>query len=84
MEVLASLQKPKKITANASDGKSYILLCKPKVCICMQHIYVHPVIDYSVIGKDDLRKDARLMEFNSVINKVFCIIMCKFFMYAGL
>jgi serine/threonine-protein kinase ATR len=48
VEVLPSLQKPKKITACGSDGKAYVLLCKPK---------------------DDLRKDARLMEFNSVINK---------------
>ncbi|XP_064394848.1 serine/threonine-protein kinase ATR-like [Halichondria panicea] len=47
-EVLASLQRPKKITVIANDGKSYILLCKPK---------------------DDLRKDARLMEFNTVVNK---------------
>ncbi len=31
VEVLPSLQRPKKITVVASDGKSYILLCKPKV-----------------------------------------------------
>lgn len=43
VEVLSSLQKPKKITANASDGKSYILLCKPKVFACST--YVHPVIE---------------------------------------
>ncbi|XP_066475341.1 serine/threonine-protein kinase ATR [Tiliqua scincoides] len=48
VEILASLQKPKKITLNGSDGKSYIMMCKPK---------------------DDLRKDCRLMEFNSLINK---------------
>ncbi|XP_067399504.1 serine/threonine-protein kinase ATR [Emydura macquarii macquarii] len=48
VEILASLQKPKKITLKGSDGKSYIMMCKPK---------------------DDLRKDCRLMEFNSLINK---------------
>ncbi|KAM9604545.1 LOW QUALITY PROTEIN: serine/threonine-protein kinase ATR [Trichechus inunguis] len=48
VEVLASLQKPKKISLKGSDGKFYIMMCKPK---------------------DDLRKDCRLMEFNSLINK---------------
>uniref|UniRef100_A0A7M4E020 Serine/threonine-protein kinase ATR n=1 Tax=Crocodylus porosus TaxID=8502 RepID=A0A7M4E020_CROPO len=48
VEILASLQKPKKISLKGSDGKSYIMMCKPK---------------------DDLRKDCRLMEFNSLINK---------------
>jgi len=31
VEVLASLQKPKKISILASDGKSYTMLCKPEV-----------------------------------------------------
>uniref|UniRef100_A0A8C5MNU7 Serine/threonine-protein kinase ATR n=1 Tax=Leptobrachium leishanense TaxID=445787 RepID=A0A8C5MNU7_9ANUR len=48
VEILPSLQKPKKISMKGSDGKSYIMMCKPK---------------------DDLRKDCRLMEFNSLINK---------------
>ncbi|KAL1781523.1 serine serine/threonine-protein kinase ATR [Sigmodon hispidus] len=48
VEVLSSLQKPKKISLKGSDGKFYIMMCKPK---------------------DDLRKDCRLMEFNSLINK---------------
>ncbi|XP_075426221.1 serine/threonine-protein kinase ATR isoform X3 [Ascaphus truei] len=48
VEILASLQKPKKISLKGSDGKSYTMMCKPK---------------------DDLRKDCRLMEFNSLINK---------------
>ncbi|KAL6038204.1 hypothetical protein STEG23_030972, partial [Scotinomys teguina] len=48
VEVLTSLQKPKKISLKGSDGKFYIMMCKPK---------------------DDLRKDCRLMEFNSLINK---------------
>uniref|UniRef100_A0A4W3HYM3 Serine/threonine-protein kinase ATR n=1 Tax=Callorhinchus milii TaxID=7868 RepID=A0A4W3HYM3_CALMI len=48
VEILASLQKPKKINLKGTDGKSYIMMCKPK---------------------DDLRKDCRLMEFNSLINK---------------
>ncbi|KAJ2547702.1 hypothetical protein GGH95_006579, partial [Coemansia sp. RSA 1836] len=47
IEVMSSLQRPKKITMLGSDGRSYSFLCKPK---------------------DDLRKDARLMEFNSMIN----------------
>ncbi|XP_041120696.1 serine/threonine-protein kinase ATR-like [Polyodon spathula] len=48
IEVLASLQKPKKVSLRGSDGKFYTIMCKPK---------------------DDLRKDCRLMEFNSLINK---------------
>nr|XP_033814332.1 serine/threonine-protein kinase ATR isoform X1 [Geotrypetes seraphini] len=48
VEILASLQKPKKISLKGSDGKSHIMMCKPN---------------------DDLRKDCRLMEFNSLINK---------------
>ena len=51
VELLPSLQRPKKVTFIGSDGKAYIMLCKPK---------------------DDLRKDARLMEFNSVVNKCLC------------
>lgn len=31
IEVLPSLQRPKKITMNGSDGKLYTMLCKPKV-----------------------------------------------------
>ena len=49
VDVLSSLQKPKKIKVRASDGLLYPLMCKPK---------------------DDLRKDCRLMEFNSLVNKV--------------
>ncbi|CAE6445919.1 unnamed protein product [Rhizoctonia solani] len=49
VEVMKSLQKPRKITAQSDDGITYIFLCKPK---------------------DDLRKDARLMDFNSIINKL--------------
>ncbi|KAL1916083.1 uncharacterized protein VTP21DRAFT_6087 [Calcarisporiella thermophila] len=49
VEIMLSLQRPRKITIIGSDGKNYIFLCKPK---------------------DDLRKDARLMEFNSMINKL--------------
>lgn len=48
VELLSSLQRPKKINLIGSDGRNYIMLCKPK---------------------DDLRKDARLMEFNSIVNK---------------
>ncbi|KAJ1308398.1 hypothetical protein OPQ81_004104 [Rhizoctonia solani] len=49
VEVMKSLQKPRKITAQSEEGLTYIFLCKPK---------------------DDLRKDARLMDFNSMINKL--------------
>lgn len=31
VEILNSLQRPKKITFKGSDGKPYIMLCKPKV-----------------------------------------------------
>lgn len=49
IDVLSSLQKPKKICVRASNGCKYALMCKPK---------------------DDLRKDNRLMEFNSLVNKL--------------
>ncbi|KAJ3342792.1 serine/threonine-protein kinase M1 [Gonapodya sp. JEL0774] len=49
VEIMSSLQRPRKITITGSDGRDYIFLCKPK---------------------DDLRKDARLMEFNWMINKL--------------
>ncbi|XP_026479798.1 serine/threonine-protein kinase ATR-like [Ctenocephalides felis] len=46
--ILASLQKPRRISLKGSDGKNYSLLLKPK---------------------DDLRKDFRLMEFNTIVNQ---------------
>ncbi|CAO1622863.1 unnamed protein product [Sympodiomycopsis kandeliae] len=49
IEIMNSLQRPKKIVMLGSDGKRYAFLCKPK---------------------DDLRKDARLMDFDSMINKL--------------
>lgn len=49
IDIMVSLQKPRKIVILGSDGKRYAFLCKPK---------------------DDLRKDARLMEFDSMINKL--------------
>ncbi|KAJ2828263.1 hypothetical protein IWW50_001482 [Coemansia erecta] len=49
IDVMHSLQRPKKITVVGSDGQRYSFLCKPK---------------------DDLRKDARLMEFNAMINQL--------------
>lgn len=30
VEILASLQKPKKISLKGSDGKFYTMMCKPK------------------------------------------------------
>lgn len=48
VDVMSSLQKPRKITVRASDGHQYPFLVKPN---------------------DDLRKDARLMDFNGVIQK---------------
>lgn len=49
VDILSSLQRPRKLVVIASDGKSYAFLCKPK---------------------DDLRKDARLMEFDTMINNL--------------
>ncbi|RXG73565.1 Serine/threonine-protein kinase ATR [Armadillidium vulgare] len=49
VEIMSSLVQPKKVTLIGSDGKKYIMMCKPK---------------------DDMRKDCRLMEFNSLINKL--------------
>ncbi|KAK4688808.1 hypothetical protein P7C73_g1302, partial [Tremellales sp. Uapishka_1] len=49
VEVMTSLQRPKKLVFLGSDGKKYPFLCKPN---------------------DDLRKDARLMDFNAMINKL--------------
>ncbi|ORZ11293.1 hypothetical protein BCR41DRAFT_110660 [Lobosporangium transversale] len=47
VEVMSSLQRPRKITIVGSDGVRYTFLCKPK---------------------DDLRKDAKVMEFNGLVN----------------
>lgn len=49
VEIMKSLQKPKKVVFIGTNGKRYPFLCKPE---------------------DDLRKDARLMDFNSMINKM--------------
>ncbi|KAG0625577.1 hypothetical protein M758_2G066000 [Ceratodon purpureus] len=51
VEILASLQRPKKVTLLGSDGTMHPFLCKPK---------------------DDLRKDARMMEFTTMINRLLC------------
>lgn len=48
VQVLNSLQKPRKLTFRATDGRKYGLMIKPK---------------------DDLRKDQRLMEFNTFVNR---------------
>jgi len=48
VQIMHSLQKPRKVEIIGSDSKPYLFLCKPK---------------------DDLRKDSRMMEFNTVINK---------------
>lgn len=48
LTVLASLQRPRRVTLKGSDGKNYTFMMKPK---------------------DDLRKDFRLMEFNSVVKQ---------------
>ncbi|KAK9235808.1 hypothetical protein V1525DRAFT_445429 [Lipomyces kononenkoae] len=47
VQVMTSLQKPKKICIIGSDGNDYPILCKPN---------------------DDLRKDARMMDLNGMIN----------------
>ncbi|KAG0083919.1 serine/threonine-protein kinase M1 [Podila epicladia] len=47
IEVMSSLQRPRKVTAVGSNGQYYTFLCKPK---------------------DDLRKDAKVMEFNTLVN----------------
>lgn len=49
VEIMRSLQKPRKFSVYGDDGKLYTFLAKPK---------------------DDLRKDARLMDFNTMINKL--------------
>ncbi|KAG6548304.1 hypothetical protein Mapa_010357 [Marchantia paleacea] len=49
IEILASLQRPKKVVLLGSDGLEHPFLCKPK---------------------DDLRKDARMMEFTTTINRL--------------
>uniref|UniRef100_A0A6U1KDA9 Uncharacterized protein n=1 Tax=Tetraselmis chuii TaxID=63592 RepID=A0A6U1KDA9_9CHLO len=51
VEVMASLQKPKKVVFLGSDGHPYTFLAKPK---------------------DDLRKDQRLMELATALNR--CVI----------
>ena len=49
VDIVRSLQKPKKVTVIGSDGQRYVFLCKPK---------------------DDLRKDARMMEFMTAVNRL--------------
>jgi len=49
IDIMPSLQKPKKIGIMSSCGKRYSFLCKPN---------------------DDLRKDSRVMDLNSMINKL--------------
>lgn len=49
VQVIASLQKPRKIMLIASDGERYPFLCKPE---------------------DDLRKDMRVMDVNTIMNKL--------------
>ena len=49
VQVLASLQRPKKLTMLGSDSERYAFLCKPK---------------------DDLRKDLRMMEFTTMLNRL--------------
>ena len=49
VDIVKSLQRPKKIVMRGSDGQRYIFLCKPK---------------------DDLRKDARMMEFMTAVNRL--------------
>ncbi|KLT45487.1 hypothetical protein CC85DRAFT_290333 [Cutaneotrichosporon oleaginosum] len=48
VDIMPSLQQPKKLVFKGSDGRRYPFLCKPH---------------------DDLRKDARLMDMNSMLNK---------------
>lgn len=49
VQVLASLQRPKKLTMIGSDREDHAFLCKPK---------------------DDLRKDLRMMEFTTMLNRL--------------
>lgn len=49
VEIMPSLQRPKKLIFKGDNGRKYPFLCKPH---------------------DDLRKDARLMDFNAMINKL--------------
>ena len=49
VSVLASLQRPKKLTLIGNDYQDYAFLCKPK---------------------DDLRKDLRMMEFTTMLNRL--------------
>lgn len=48
IDVMRSMQRPKKLSLIGTDGKTYAFLCKTN---------------------DDLRKDARLMEFSHMINR---------------
>ncbi|KAI7879920.1 hypothetical protein K492DRAFT_237586 [Lichtheimia hyalospora FSU 10163] len=48
IDVMRSMQRPKKLSLIGTDGKTYTFLCKTQ---------------------DDLRKDARLMEFSHMINR---------------
>uniref|UniRef100_A0A4W6DWN3 Serine/threonine-protein kinase ATR n=1 Tax=Lates calcarifer TaxID=8187 RepID=A0A4W6DWN3_LATCA len=63
VEILASLQKPKKISLKGSDGRSYTMMCKPKDdlrkdCRLMEFNYLLPFCFMNTIGICCLRKDA--------------------------
>lgn len=49
VDVMGSLQRPKKVIIKGTDGQRYSFLCKPK---------------------DDLRKDARMMDFMTAVNRL--------------
>ena len=49
VDIVRSLQRPKKVVIRGDDGMRYVFLCKPK---------------------DDLRKDARMMEFMTAVNRL--------------
>jgi len=69
VEMMNSLQRPRKIKIEGSDGKDYSFLCKPKV---LPSATYGDSLKVAILNdqKDDLRKDARMMEFNTVVNKL--------------
>eukprot|EP00058_Branchiostoma_floridae_P009059 XP_002594547.1 hypothetical protein BRAFLDRAFT_104468 [Branchiostoma floridae] len=78
VELLPSLQRPKKFSFRGTDGHSYIMMCKPKVEVLSSAAKPKKIAVRGSDGKayflmckphDDLRKDCRLMEFNAIVNK---------------
>jgi serine/threonine-protein kinase ATR len=71
--IMASMQKPKKITVHGSDGNKYLsrlVLFFPRAHFVLCSLCGNCRYMFLCKPRDDLRKDCRMMEFCSVVNKL--------------